>query len=216
MAHGIDRATLPVAIVSVAPNLGTVNGDAEPLAVAIHEALAAKGYENPSAIVIDTLNQTLGDADENGAGMQAFMSNGTKVAAWFTTAVLAANHVGHADKDRERGGSQIKGNADIRIQIERVNEKPIEVDGVKHFETLIHARKVKNGEDDFSLKATLRQFVMGKDFDGDEVTTLVVDRVERMGEEEAAKRKKSDKPDFASGDFAPRLHRRLPSVGGRR
>jgi hypothetical protein len=80
MAHGIDLATLPVAIVSVAPNLGTVNGDAEPLAVAIHEALAAKGYEEPSAIIIDTLNQTLGDADENGAGMQAFMSNGTKVA----------------------------------------------------------------------------------------------------------------------------------------
>jgi len=52
------------------------------------------------------------------------------------------------------------------------------VDGVKTFETLIHARKVKNAEDGFSLKATLRQFVLGKDQDGDDVTTLVVDRVE--------------------------------------
>jgi hypothetical protein len=50
----------------------------------------------------------------------------------------------------------------------------------KTFEALIHARKVKNGEDGFSLKVTLRKFVLGVDGDGDEATTLVVDRVEAV------------------------------------
>jgi hypothetical protein len=76
------------------------------LATEIDAALAAKGYVNPSAIIIDTLNQTLGDADENGAGMQAFMANANLMATGFGCAVLASNHVGHAEKGRERGGSQ--------------------------------------------------------------------------------------------------------------
>jgi hypothetical protein len=194
MAHGLSQTDVPIAIVRVAPNLGTVKGDAFDLARAIDAELAAQGYASPSAIAIDTLNQTLGDSEENGPGMQAFMVNATVIAIGFECPVFAANHVGHTEKNRERGGSQIKGNADTRLQIERVNPEPIVVDGIKTFETLIHARKVKNGEDGFSLKATLRQFVLGTDSDGDEVTTLVVDRVERMGEEAATKRKKSDKP----------------------
>lgn len=187
MAHGISQSDVRVAIVSVAPNLGTVDGDAIPLAQAIDAELAARGYGNPSGIVIDTLNQTLGDAEENGTGMQAFMINGGLLANGFSCPVFAANHVGHAEKDRERGGSQIKGNADTRLQIERTDEEPTIVAGVKTFETLIHARKVKNGEDGFSLKATLRQFVLGQDLDGDDVSTLVVDSVEAVDLDEKPK-----------------------------
>jgi hypothetical protein len=195
MAHGLSQTDVPIAIVRVAPNLGTVKGDAFELARAIDAELAAQGYASPSAIAIDTLNQTLGDSEENGPGMQAFMVNATMIATGFECPVFAANHVGHTEKNRERGGSQIKGNADTRLQIERVIPEPIVVDGIKTFETLIHARKVKNGEDGFSLKATLRQFVIGTDSDGDQVTTLVVDRVERMGEKAVAKAKleKADK-----------------------
>jgi hypothetical protein len=178
MAHGISREDVPIAIVGVAPNLGTVKGDAMPLASAIDTELQGMGYGDPSGIIIDTLNQTLGDAEENGTGMQAFLINAGLIADGFSCPVFAANHVGHAEKGRERGGSQIQGNAATRLQIERVDETPTVVDGVKTFETLIHARKVKNAEDGFSLKATLRQFVLGKDQDGDDVTTLVVDRVE--------------------------------------
>ena len=176
----------------MAPNLGTVKGDAIPLAKAIDEQLIAMGYDNPSAIIIDTLNQTLGDADENGAGMQAFMANATLMANGFGCAVLASNHVGHAEKGRERGGSQIKGNSDTRLWVERVNLEPTVVDGVKTYETIIHVAKVKNGVDGFDLKATLHEIVLGKDSDGDDVTTLVVDSVERM--EGELKPKKAGRP----------------------
>jgi hypothetical protein len=187
MAHGISQSDVPVAIVSVAPNLGTIKGDAQALAAAIDAELQRRGYDNPSGIVIDTLSQTLGDAEENSTGMQAFLINAGYLANGFACPVFAANHVGHAEKGRERGGSAIQGNADTRLQIERPNDEPTIIDGLKTFETLIHARKVKNGEDGFSLKATLRQFVLGKDHDGDDVTTLVVDTVEPADAEAAPK-----------------------------
>ena len=60
LAHNIPQSDVHIAIIKAAPNLGTVKGDAIPLAKAIDEQLAAKGYDNPSAIVVDTLNQTLG------------------------------------------------------------------------------------------------------------------------------------------------------------
>ena len=185
MAHDIPRSDVRIAIVGVAPNLGTVEGDADALGRAIRAELEAKGYDDPAGIIIDTLNQTLGDAEENGPGMQAFLINAGALAHGFSCAVLAANHVGHTEKDRERGGSQIKGNADTRLQIKRVAEEPTIVDGVKTFEALIHAHKVKNAEDGFSLKATLRQFILGEDADGDDVTTLVVASVEPADEDGA-------------------------------
>ena len=126
---------------------------------------------------MDTLNQTLGDSEENGAGMQAFLINANKLAVVFGCAVFAANHVGHADKARERGGSQIKGNSDTRLLFERVEES----DGrttEKTFKTLVTACKVKNGEDGFSLKATLRKFVSERTKTATNSTTLVVESVE--------------------------------------
>jgi AAA domain len=208
MAHGISQADVPVAIIRVAPNLGTVDGDAISMGEAIDAELTAKGYGNPSGIIVDTLNQTLGDADENGPGMQAFMANANLLATAFTCPVFAANHVGHAEKDRERGGSQIKGNADTRLQVERTNHDPVIVNGVKTFETLMHVRKVKNGEDGFSFKATLRQFVLGKDSDGDDVTTLVVDRVERLDGESKPKKagRHSPKLDARRDGFVEAYH----------
>jgi hypothetical protein len=187
MAHGISRSDVPIAIVSAAPNLGTVKGDAMTLASAVDAELQRKGYGNPSGIVIDTLNQTLGDAEENGPGMPAFLINAGVIANGFACSVFAANHVGHAEKGRERGGSQIQGNSETRLQIERIGEPGGKAADAKTFEALIHARKVKNAEDGFSLKATLRQFVLGKDADGDDVTTLVVDRVEAVGSDEKLK-----------------------------
>jgi hypothetical protein len=183
------REEIPFAIIGAAPNLGTIKGDAAKLAEAVEQDLRARGLGKPSAIAIDTLNQTLGDAEENTTGMQAFMANALAIARRFDCCVFAVNHVGHSDKGRERGGSAIMGNADVRIWVERVNREPVIVDGVKTFETILHAVKIKNGPDGFDLKATLREFPLGRDSDGDMATTLVVDRIEDAGLTSAAKPK---------------------------
>jgi hypothetical protein len=187
------RKEIPFAIIGAAPNLGTIKGDAAKLAETVEQDLRAKGLGKPAAIAIDTLNQTLGDAEENTTGMQAFMANALTIARRFDCCVFAVNHVGHSDKGRERGGSAIMGNADVRIWVERVNREPVIVDGVKTFETILHAVKIKNGPDGFDLKATLREFPLGRDSDGDMATTLVVDRIEDAGLTSAAKPKAKER-----------------------
>jgi AAA domain len=208
MKHGIERSDVPIAIIRVAPNLGTVKGDADVLGSTIRADLSAMGYGNPSGIIIDTLNQTLGDSEENGTGMQAFLINATKLAGVFDCAVFAANHVGHSEKDRERGGSQIGGNSDSRLQVERIGEPGGKAADAKTFEALITAHKVKNGEDGFSLKVTLRKFVLGVDEDGDEATTLVVDHVEAVepGCEPKPVGKASTKTERARRGFVEAYH----------
>jgi hypothetical protein len=169
--HGAME-NIPIATIKVTPNLGATEGDIDELIKAVEAALKLRGFERPSLIVVDTLNQTLFDNDENGEGMQAFMSNVTTMSKRFECFVLATTHVGHADKSRERGGSQITGNADCRLRAERV----LCEDG--GYETNIRVVKVKNGAGGFDLRATLEKFVIGEDSDGDVVDTLIVKKLE--------------------------------------
>ena len=176
------RKDIPLAIVDAAPNLGTSPGDLKELIARVEDGMRAAGLDSPSMIVADTLNQTLGSEDESTTGMQAFRANATELARHFKCCVVAVNHVGHAEKGRERGGSQIKGNADGRIWVERPDDDPVEVDGLKTFKTILHVVKVKNGADSFDLEATLREVVLGTDEDGDEESTLAVVALEELTE----------------------------------
>jgi len=173
------RDQIPIAVMEATPNLGSLKGDLDKLIATVREALMAMGQTHVALIVIDTLSQTLGDAEERTIGMQAFMHNATRLSRYFGCCVVAIHHVGHNEKDRERGGSQIKGNADGRIWVERVETAPmVPIDASKTFEAMLHVMKVKNGPDGFDLKAKLFEYKMGRDSDGDDVTTLVIDRIE--------------------------------------
>jgi len=176
------RKDIPLAIVDAAPNLGTSPGDLKELIAKVEDGMREARLGSPSMIVADTLNQTLGSEDESTTGMQAFMANATELARHFKCCVVAVNHVGHAEKGRERGGSQIKGNADGRIWVERPDDDPVAVDGVKTFKTTLHVVKVKNGADGFDLEATLREVILGTDEDGDEESTLAVVALEELSE----------------------------------
>lgn len=77
-------ADIPFHIVPVAPNLGTGDGDCKKL-IADIEATGAQ----PGAIAIDTTTQSLGGADENGAGMDALVVNATALATHFRAASLS-------------------------------------------------------------------------------------------------------------------------------
>lgn len=63
-------ACVDFALISAAPNLGVEPGDLAELTEAIERANVS-----PGLIVLDTLAQTLGGSDENGAGMTAFLAN---------------------------------------------------------------------------------------------------------------------------------------------
>ena len=157
-------ADLPFALISAAPNLGTDKGDCGALVAAI-EAADLK----PGLIVLDTLAQTIGAGDENGAGMTAFVANAGALASRFNALVLIVHHTGLGDDRRMRGHSSLNGALDAQILCERV-------DG--DLAATLTLQKLKDDASEVRLRARLERVVIAHDEDGDEVSTLVVDAIE--------------------------------------
>ena len=120
----------------------------------------------PSLIVLDTLSQMLHGAEENGAGMTAFIQNAQALSTRFDCFVLAVHHTGYGPQDRMRGHSSLRGAVDAAIRVDRLP------DG---YSSAVTFEKNKDGKSDIRVTATLRTIVVGKDEDGDDVDTLVVD-----------------------------------------
>jgi len=168
---GFERANaahlpehVPFFLISAAPNLGTEQGDLAALIAAI-ETL----HIGPGLIVIDTLAQSIGAGDENGAGMIQFVANATALANHFKACVLPVHHVGLSDDKRARGHSSLLGGVDAQLLAERK-------EGM--LSTVLTLQKLKDEESNLRLTAHLGRVVIGQDEDGDEVSTLIIDRIE--------------------------------------
>jgi hypothetical protein len=155
---------LPFALVAAAPNLGTDKGDLAALVAAI-EAAEFK----PGLIVLDTLAQTIGAGDENGAGMTAFVANAGELAGRFKALVLIVHHTGLGDDKRMRGHSSLNGALDAQILCERVEGD---------LAATLTLQKLKDDASDVRMLARLSRVVITQDEDGDEISTLVVDSIE--------------------------------------
>jgi AAA domain len=162
----LTRAVVDFHAVYTAPNLGVMDGDLSDLIAAIE----ARGIM-PGLVVIDTAAKVIGGADENGAGMAALLWNAGALAQHFGCFVLAVHHVGHGEdaKKRPRGWSGAIGNPDALILCDRIEET---------FSTSLTVQKEKDEASGFSLTVHLSRVVLGHDRDGDEISTLVVDRIE--------------------------------------
>jgi hypothetical protein len=163
-ARGI-KGDVDVHIVYTVPNLGTMEGDLLSLIASIEGA----GIK-PGLIVVDTTAKTIGSAEENGAGMAAFVWNAGALSEHLGCFVLAVHHVGHGEdaQKRPRGWSGVIGAGDTLILCERDGEE---------FSTTLTIQKEKDEASGFSLTAHLSRVVLGTDRDGDEISTLVVDEV---------------------------------------
>jgi hypothetical protein len=157
-------ADLPFALVSTAPNLGSNPGDSLELSSAIEAAGMA-----PGLIVIDTAAQTLGPADENGAGMTALIGNAEALAQHFDCLVLFVHHVGLADERRLRGHTSLAGALDAQVLCERKEGGNC---------AALTLQKLKDDVCDVHLLAHLRRVVVGRDEDDEEISTLIVEAVE--------------------------------------
>ena len=93
---------VPFHLIAAAPNLGQGTADLEALAAAVRAAGVS-----PGLIVIDTLAQTLGSAEENGAGMIQLIANATALSQQFSCFVLLVHHSGLTEADRLRGHSSL-------------------------------------------------------------------------------------------------------------
>jgi hypothetical protein len=149
------------------------DGNACALAQGIGFRIADLGRDDPALIVIDTLSQNFGDGDESkNADVSTFLSNiNVHLRARYRCAVIIIHHVGHGDKDRERGAYAIRGNADARILVQRRKE-PMTVE--------MTCRKMKDGPSFDPLWFRGRIVVLPDLFDseGEPQTSLVLERVE--------------------------------------
>jgi hypothetical protein len=155
---------VPFYLIEVAPNLGTERHDLDALIASV-EVVGVR----PRLIVIDTLAQTLFGGEENGAGMVIFVANATALANHFNACVIAVHHVPLADDERLRGHGSLHGGADAELLTERPKGEPT---------VAITLKKLKDEEDRINLTARLSRIVIARDRDGDDITTLVIDRVE--------------------------------------
>jgi RecA-family ATPase len=161
--HSVPRGDF--ALMSVSPNLGTADGDLPALIAAVETS----GIK-PALIVIDTAAKSVGAAEENGAGMAAFIGNAEKLAQHFDCLVIAVHHVGLGEdaQKRPRGWSGLGGALDVQILCERPG---------KEMRTAMTLQKLKDEEDGICFEARLSRVVVGIDNHGKEASTLIVDEV---------------------------------------
>lgn len=156
----------PFAMVAAAPDLGTKDGDLKPLVEAIEAQTRIFGWK-PGVVVLDTLARVIPGADENSSqAMGLFVSNADAIARRFSCLVLVVHHAGKAADAGMRGSSALHGAADT--------EWLITADGPIRTVKLV---KSKEGADNLSWAFSLSTVEVGRDEDGEPITTCVVSDV---------------------------------------
>lgn len=128
-------------------------------------------------MIIDTVSTNFGPGDESkNTDVAALLSNvnvnvNVNVGGRFHCAVIISHHVGHGDKDRERGAYAIRGNADARVLVQRTGDE---------LGTALHCLKVKDGQEwaPIAFKGRVITIPGITDSEGEAATSLCLERVE--------------------------------------
>ncbi|MCW6510622.1 AAA family ATPase [Lichenifustis flavocetrariae] len=161
--HGIDR-TVPFALVTAAPKLGTASGDADALVAAIRKQTARFSVK-PGLVVLDTLARSMTGSDEsNAAGMGHFIATVEEIGRQLDAVIVPVHHAGKDPAAGMRGSSALNGAADGVWRVER--------DGPRKTITI---EKSKDDQDGEVLPFGLVRRELGVDDDGEPITTCVVD-----------------------------------------
>jgi hypothetical protein len=124
--------------------------------------------ERPELVVIDTLSQTF-SGDENAATDVADYIRliNTHIRAAFGCTVTILHHTGHAASERPRGSSALTANLDFLLGCFRPDADALEAQ--------LEVIKQKDGDKIDAQHFELVREVLGKDSDGEEVSSLVAE-----------------------------------------
>ncbi len=134
--------------------------DQDALIGAIKAELSDKA---PAAVVLDTLNRSMPGSESSDADMSAYIQAASAVREHFDCAVIIVHHCGH-DKNRMRGHSALMGALDAEISVKR------EADST--FTATVEA--MKDGAAGAQVRCKLESIMVGRDDDGDEITSCIV------------------------------------------
>lgn len=190
-----ESPAVPFYLIHVAPNLGTGNGDCKKLIASI-EGQLPPGIK-PGGLAIDTTSQSMGGADENGAGMDMLVINATAIANHFQCLVVLVHHTPVSDDQRERGKGSLRGGLDGSILSESVKGSKV---------ATLTIMKMRDEDDTQSFTVRLKRIILGKTKNGHEVSTLVVDSVE-PGAADGVKQDKRKAADILRDEFITAYNR---------
>ena len=144
-------------------------------ALEIAQAVKAVCPGDPGLIIIDTLSTNIGDGDESDNKDMARLLNNVNLYLRATTqaCVLIVAHVGHGDKERERGAYCIRGNVDFRILVKREGTP-------QERRCSMFSKKSKDGQPfpPASFKAEIVTLPGVLDSEGEESTSLVMQDID--------------------------------------
>jgi hypothetical protein len=156
---------VPFAVVPSAVDLGPDGQDADRI---IHAAqqVKTKAGQDILLIVIDTLARAMVGGDENSAkDMSSFVKACDRVRVETGATVLIVHHSGKAKQSGARGSSALLGAVDTAIEVEK------STNGVRTAKVI----KQKDSADGLELNFTLRRVEVGRDEDGESITSCVVE-----------------------------------------
>jgi hypothetical protein len=173
--HGLNWRNCPFYVVPVPLAL---RQDAKHLRAAV-QALGVQ----PGDVLVDTWSQTF-DGDENAASEVAPFLRilGAELRDALSCTVTLVHHSGHVATERPRGSSAMLANLDFVFGIYRDEQQLL---------CTVECQKQKDGDRLEPLTFTLTRQVLGRDEDGDEISSLVAchaDSVEAVLETARTKR----------------------------
>jgi hypothetical protein len=155
--EGVPLWTLPTAI-------DLCKKDADTKALIEMIAHLAKLHGGYALIVIDTLARAMGNGDENASpDMGAFVRNIDRLRATTGAHVMAIHHAGKDSSKGARGHSSLRAATDTEIELTKEGSVIV-----------AEARKQRDMPGGRTFAYQLAEVELGRDQDGDKVTTCVV------------------------------------------
>jgi hypothetical protein len=170
LAHGLDASSEQPAVYVTSAGADLI-GDPEQLRATVESAGDALGV-SVGLVIIDTLAANFGPGDENLVADMSLAIAGAREAA-PSAALVFVHHTGHGQVERERGSYALVAAADYRLQaIYDQMGKILELRWLK----------CKDDEQPEPITFECRTVVLGwHDADGDELTSVVIDRLHGGG-----------------------------------
>jgi hypothetical protein len=140
----------------------------------------------PAVVVIDTLNRSLGGSESDDKDMAAYIRAADAIRDAFGCAVIVVHHCG-VDASRPRGHTSLTGAVDAQLAVKR--------DGSDNVQVTVEW--MKDGPEGDVIASRLEPIEVGRDNDGDPITSCVVVPAEVTATPNTGRRKLSPKYELA-------------------
>jgi hypothetical protein len=124
----------------------------------------------PAAIVIDTLNRSLAGSENSDEDMSNYVKAADAIREAFKCAVVIIHHCGK-DGNRPRGHTSLTGAVDAQIAVSRDDDGLITTT----------VEYMKDGPEGEKVLSRLKTHVLGKDDDGEDITSCVIEPADGEG-----------------------------------